>query len=118
MTVIPTPMIVYRHGDDVPGERIREILVYEDCISQPDRNVENPDNSDLLETRSRAWHIARPYFDQSIPGDVCSRRLFAQRPLRGIGQTISAGLGEKAVSARVYKTTSCRDYRCRQADSR
>jgi hypothetical protein len=25
-----------------------EILVYEGCISQPDRNVENPDNSDLL----------------------------------------------------------------------
>jgi hypothetical protein len=46
--VITTPMIVYRHGDDVPGERIREILVYEGCISQPDRNVENPDNSDLL----------------------------------------------------------------------
>jgi len=45
--VITTPMIVYRHGDDVPGERIRKILVYGDCISQPDRNVENPDNSDL-----------------------------------------------------------------------
>jgi hypothetical protein len=50
--VITTPMIVYRHGDDVPGERIREILVYEDCISQPDRSVENPDNSDLLQTQS------------------------------------------------------------------
>ena len=50
--VITTPMIVYRHGDDVPGERIREILVYEDCISQPDRNVENPDNSDLLPAQS------------------------------------------------------------------
>ncbi|MEY2608765.1 MAG: hypothetical protein QOH31_6640, partial [Verrucomicrobiota bacterium] len=23
MTVITTPMIVYRHGDDVPGERIK-----------------------------------------------------------------------------------------------
>jgi hypothetical protein len=50
--VITTPMIVYRHGDDVPGERIREILVYEDCISQPDWNVENPDNSDLPTTQS------------------------------------------------------------------
>jgi hypothetical protein len=50
--VITTPMIVYRQGDDVPGERIREILVYEDCISQPDWNVENPDNSDLPETPS------------------------------------------------------------------
>jgi hypothetical protein len=48
MMVITTPMIVYRHGDDVRGERIKEILVYERCISQPDRNVENPDNSDLL----------------------------------------------------------------------
>ena len=52
MMVITTPMIVYRHGDDVPGERIRETLVYEDCISQPDRNVENPDDSDLLKTQS------------------------------------------------------------------
>ena len=52
MTVITTPMIVYRQGDDVPGERIREILVYADWISQPDRNVENPDNSDLPTTRS------------------------------------------------------------------
>jgi hypothetical protein len=50
--VITTPMIVYRHGDDVPGERIREILVYEDCISQPDWKVENPDNSDLPTTQS------------------------------------------------------------------
>jgi hypothetical protein len=56
MTVITTPMIVYRHGDDVPGERIREILVYEDCISQPDWNVENPDNSDLPETHQTVRH--------------------------------------------------------------
>ena len=53
--VIATPMIVYRHGDDVPGERIRKSLVYGDCISQPDRNVENPDNSDLLETQLPEW---------------------------------------------------------------
>jgi len=50
--VITTPMIVYRHGDDVPGERIKKILVYKDCISQPNRNVENPDNSDLLQIQS------------------------------------------------------------------
>jgi len=64
--VITTPMIVYRHGDDVPGERIKEILVYERCISQPDRNVENPDNSDLLtqplhsvrSDRYRRWYTA------------------------------------------------------------
>ena len=31
--VITTPMIVYRQGDDVPGERIRKILVYEDRIT-------------------------------------------------------------------------------------
>jgi hypothetical protein len=46
--VITTPMIVYRHGDDVPGGRIRRILVYKESISHPDRNVENPDDSDLL----------------------------------------------------------------------
>ena len=46
-------MIVYRQGDDVPGGRIREILVYEDCISQPDRTVEKPDNSDLLNANGR-----------------------------------------------------------------
>jgi hypothetical protein len=28
------------------------MLVYEDYISQPDRNVENPDNSDLPKTQS------------------------------------------------------------------
>ena len=34
------------------GSALKQILVYEDCISQPDRNVENPDNSDLLPTQS------------------------------------------------------------------
>jgi hypothetical protein len=37
---------------DVPGERIRKILVDEDCISEPDRSVENPDNFDLLKTQA------------------------------------------------------------------
>jgi hypothetical protein len=31
--VITTPTIVYRQGDDVPGERIRKILVYEERIT-------------------------------------------------------------------------------------
>jgi len=41
MTVITTPMMCTRHGDDVRGSALKQILVYEDCISQPNRNVKN-----------------------------------------------------------------------------
>ena len=41
--------------------------------------------------------IVRPYFVQSVPGDVCSHRLFTQCSLQGIGQASSTSLGEKAV---------------------
>jgi hypothetical protein len=38
------------------GSALKQILVYEDCISQPNRNVENPDNSDLLQLNQPARH--------------------------------------------------------------
>ena len=38
------------------GSALKQILVYEDCISQPNRNVENPDNSDLLQLNRPARH--------------------------------------------------------------
>jgi hypothetical protein len=60
MTVITTPTIVYRHGDAVPGERIRKILVYDDCTSQPNWSVENPDNSDLPETHQSVRRKIEP----------------------------------------------------------
>jgi hypothetical protein len=38
------------------GSALKQILVYEDCISQPNWNVENPDNSDLLQLNQPARH--------------------------------------------------------------
>jgi hypothetical protein len=69
--VITTPTIVYRHGDAVPGERIRKILVYDDCISQPNWSVENPDNSDLLKN---SIHLRGAYRRQVTPSPQKSRK--------------------------------------------